>query len=590
MDKDVEPATREDDIVPCRATCPANIDIPSYLRLVTRGNVDEANCVIREKVPFPGVLGRVCFHPCEDACRRVQVNNEPLSICALKRYAADNENGLWKQSSMVKPATNKKVAILGAGPAGLTAAFYLKKQGHDITLFDEREKAGGMLRYGIPAYRLPNAVLDNEINDILDLGVEFEPGKKLGDNVTIEQLESDGYDAVFLAIGLQKSIKIEVPGSDHEDVLWGVEFLAAVAKGDAPELEDRVLVIGGGNVAIDVALSALRCKVKNVTMICLESKGEMPASPWEIEDAIHEGVKIEPSWGPEEIIIENNAITGMRFKQCTAVFDDKGSFCPVFSDEKMELEGDQIIMAIGQAADISFLPKDNSIKSDRGLIAVDLETYETSRKGFYAGGDGIMPPAGSVIEAIAAGRKAAASIDKQLGGDGEIDEILLSDKTPDPYIGKIDGFAELKRVAVPVIPLEGRNNGFDEVSLGYDKELATAEARRCLQCDLRLDIGSNPSVPENIFAMTAENIETVPDTSEGVYQLYDNDRNVIAIKGTATIRDDLFDRLENNENAAFFDYEEDPMFSKRESEMISHYLQEHGELPRGGSDELDDLF
>jgi formate dehydrogenase beta subunit len=587
MDKLVGPVKKEEDIVPCRDACPAHIDIPGYLRLITEGKRDEANAVIREKVPFPGILGRVCIHPCEEVCRRGEVN-EPISICTLKRYAADGDAGLWKRVSKLRDKTEKKVAIVGSGPAGLTAAFYLKKQGHAVTVFDARSEAGGMMRYGIPAYRLPRDILDIEINDILDLGIEFRPNQALGKDFTLEHLKVEGYDAIFLGVGAQLSRRIPVEGAELPDLLWGVDFLGQVAKGEEISLKGRVVVIGGGNVAVDVALSAFRCGARDVIMVCLERREEMPAHDWAIEGALAEGVRLMPSWGPNRILSTNCKITGMELVGCTSVFDDKANFSPTFDDTKEQIEGDQVILATGQASDLSFLGDDSPISVDRGLIVVDHDTLETGMKGVYAGGDAAALP-GAVIHAIAAGRKAASSIDEALGGNGDIDEVLFEKPAPGQYLGRDEGFALWPREGCPEIGLEGRHQGFEEVSLGYTEEQAQKEAKRCLQCDLRLFLGSNPSSPEKVLAFTEDNINQVPE-EEGVFQLYGEDHNVIAIKGTANMRESLLEDLEKNTAAAWFDFEEDKMYSKRESELIQQYLQEHGEMPGGGDSDVDDLF
>ena len=268
--------------MPCKAACPAHIDVPGYLRMIARGKSDEANAIVREKVPFPGVLGRICIYPCEQACRRGEVN-EPISICALKRYAADGEKGLWKKESRFAADTGKKVAVIGAGPAGLTASFYLRKQGHSISLFDAGLEAGGMLRYGIPRYRLPADVLESEINEILDLGIDFKPNQVLGRDFFLDQLKNDGFDAVFLGLGAQQSRRMSLEGCHTPDVLWGVEFLRRVAEGRQIELQGSVVVIGGGNVAVDAALTALRRGAVDVKIVCLEGLDEMPAGVPEIE-------------------------------------------------------------------------------------------------------------------------------------------------------------------------------------------------------------------------------------------------------------------------------------------------------------------
>jgi NADPH-dependent glutamate synthase beta subunit-like oxidoreductase len=536
---------------------------------------------------LPGILGRVCIHPCEDVCRRGEVN-EPVSICALKRYAADGEKGLWKKNAKAGNDTGKKVAIVGAGPAGLTAAFYLRKQGYAVTIFDGHAEPGGMMRYGIPSYRLPKDILDKEINEILDLGVEFRPNQTLGRDVTLDQIKNDGFDAVFLGVGAQLSRRIPLEGSDLPDVLWGVDFLKQVAEGEDIHLKNRVIVVGGGNVAVDVALSAMRCGANDVTMVCLEGREEMPAHEWEIQGVLDEGVRLMTSWGPHKILSENGQITGMELVHCVSVFDDQCVFNPSFDDSKEKIEGDQVVLAIGQASDLKFLEDKSQISVDKGLIVVDEDTLETGMKGVYAGGDVAAVP-GAIIHAIAAGRKAASSIDEALGGTGDIEEVLFERDAPDQHIGRDEGFASWPREKIPELELKARHQGFQEVVLGYEDEQAIKEARRCLQCDLRLYLESNPSPPEKILAFNEENINQVPE-DEGVFQLYDDEKKVISIKGTGTLRQSLLEALEDYENAAWFDFEEDKMYSQRESELIQQYLQEHGEMPGGGDDDLDDLF
>ena len=327
VDKGVEPASREDDIVPCKAACPAHMDIPGYVRMIARGKADEANAIIREKVPFPGVLGRVCIRPCEAVCHRAEIN-EPISICALKRFAADGDKGLWQQNSKVATDTGKKVAVVGAGPAGLTAAFYLRKQGHAVTIFDSNDQPGGMMRYGIPEFRLPKEILDQEIKYIMDLGVEFKPNQNLGNDISLNSLKITGYDAVFLGVGAQQSKRISVDGCNVPDVMWGVEFLRQVSEGHAVQLQDRVVVIGGGNVAVDVAMTARRCGAADVKMVCLECLEEMPVSPRDLEEARAESIEILPSWGPEKVNSADGKVTGMDLVECTCVFDDDGNYCP----------------------------------------------------------------------------------------------------------------------------------------------------------------------------------------------------------------------------------------------------------------------
>jgi len=574
-------------LVPCMAACPANMNIPGYLRLIADGKVDEANALIREKVPFPGILGRVCIRPCEDVCRRGEVN-EAISICALKRFAAENEHGLWKKATEIKSDSGHRVAIIGAGPAGLTAAFYLTKCGHQVTVFESGPLPGGMMRYGIPDYRLPLNILEKEIKDILDLGIELKTGQTLGNDFTIDQLRNEGFQAIFLAVGAQLSRKIELEGSDLKDVFWGVDFLYQVNEGKEITLKDRVVVIGGGNVAIDVALTALRCGATSVTMACLEKREEMPADEWEIDQAIEEGINILPSWGPDKIVSKDVQVTGINLIGCASVFDSKGNFSPTFDERRKELETDQVILAIGQASDLSFITPESPLTSQGGMIVVDERSLETEASGVFAGGDVTQAP-GAIIHAIVTGRKAASSIDRLLGGDGNIEEILFQPETPSPSIGEVEGFAYLPREKVPELPLEERHKGFAEVAIGFDTEHAIKEASRCLQCDLRLQIQEITSPPEKLLKWSKDSIQTVPE-SEGVYQLRDADKQILSIKGVMNMKDSLLEEFEENDKVVWFEYEEDQFYSKRESELIQQYLQVHGEMPGGGEDELDDLF
>jgi NADPH-dependent glutamate synthase beta subunit-like oxidoreductase len=532
-----------EDLIPekplCVTACPAGIDIPGYLRYIARGQMDEACKLIIERAPFPGVLGRVCTHPCETACKRGEVN-EPIGICAAKRYAADKAGDItaWMSSTPLESGHN--VAIIGAGAAGLAAAFYLRKKGHQVTVFEARPKAGGMMRYGIPFHRLPEDVLDKEINQILATGIELKLNRKLGVDFEIEQLKQEGFEAVFVAVGAQLSRKIELQGSELDDVHWGVEFLGTVADGKQFAVKDRVTVIGGGNVAVDVALTALRLGAKDVKLACLESRQEMPANSWEIEQALEEGVEMLYSWGPDKIVQNDGKVSGVELVRCTSVFDDEGKFCPYFDDTTTTIEADQVILAIGQASetafckDFCFLDEEGSLPVENGLISIDKLTQETEMKGVFSGGDAANGPA-TVIEAIAAGRRAAVSIDKYLGGDGILEfgmrnaeggsrnlecgsgnvecgsgnaegGIAMSEGgnrnaecgNGQPYDGGREiGFAELKRVDIPSLPLSERHAGFSEVELCYSEAQAKAETHRCLQCDLEICLAKKKRREEN---------------------------------------------------------------------------------------------
>ena len=583
VDKSVEAATRESDLVPCTAACPAHIDVPGYLRMCARRRRDEAHAIVREKVPFAGVLGRVCPHPCEDVCRRGEVN-EPIAICALKRYAADSDQGLWKKENKIETDSGKKVAVVGAGPAGLTAAYYLRKKGHGVTVFDANPAAGGMLRYGIPPYRLPRDILDREINDILALGINLKSGRTLGKDFTLEQLTHKGFAVIFLAVGAQDSQPIPLDGCHVPDVIQGTEFLRRAAQGEDFKLGDNVVVIGGGNVAVDAAMTARRCGAADVKIVCLEGLDEMPAHSWQLKEARAEGIEILSSRGPGRVISADGSIAAMDLMECTCVFDEHGQFCPQFGEIRECIPTDQVIIAVGQATDLTFLEDSSTIRTDHGLIVINSDSLETDAQGIYAGGDVTSAPA-SIIDAIAAGRRAASSIDQALGGTGVIDEVLFARGTPDPFIGRDEGFAAWPREKMTQLEPVTRIQGFEEIAKGYNNEQAIREARRCLQCDLRLHLGCNPIPPDSWLPFDEAHINKIPE-SEGVYQLLDADRQVLSIKGSVNLRQDLLSVLKDYPNASLFAYEEDKMYSQRESELLQKYLQQHGEMPGGEGDDL----
>ncbi|MFQ5758808.1 MAG: FAD-dependent oxidoreductase [Candidatus Bathyarchaeia archaeon] len=586
MDKDLRWPASEEDLVPCKHTCPAGIDVPRYIRLINDGKLTEAAAVIREKAPLPSVLGYICHHPCEDECRRGKVN-EAMSICALKRFAAEHDAGLWKANLKKAPPTGKRVAIVGSGPAGLTAAYYLARKGHSVTMFESLSELGGMMRFGAPEYRLPREVLEKDVRDILELGVDVKTGVNIGEDLSLKDLENQS-EAIFLATGAPLSKKLKIEGVELEGVLWGLDLLRDVNSGRDVKVKDRVLVIGGGNVAIDVARTALRSGAKKVQLACLESREEMPAHEWQIEEAVEEGVILNVSWGPKRIMGDGDGVTRVELVRCTSVFDDEGRFNPSFDEEEtVSIETNMVIIAIGQASDLSFLHEESQIQATRGTIEVDEDTLQTGVPKIFAGGD-VVSGAASVIEAIAMGRKAAVSIDRFLGGDGVIDEALVEPEKPDPWLGREEGFTDKSRVQISYLPLEKRLRDFSVVELGFDEEMAVEEAKRCLRCDLRLEISPVVLPPEKWLEFSLDNVSVVLETS-GVYQLLDEKKMIIYIAGTPNLRQDLEQQLKTVKKARYFGYEEEPMYTKRESELIQKFLKEHGKMPEL-NEELFDLF
>ncbi|UWG99049.1 FAD-dependent oxidoreductase [Dehalobacter sp. DCM] len=474
--------TRKAALLPCSNTCPAEIDIPRYLRFIREENYPAATAVIREKVPFPQVLGYVCNHPCESECRRGQVN-EPISICRLKRFAAENDTEkLWLQNVKKKSATDKKVAVIGAGPAGLTAAYYLTIQGHSVTVFEALPEAGGMLRYGIPEYRLPRNIIADEVQAIVDMGVEVRTNTRIE---SIDDLLDEGYEAVLVAVGAHNGMKLRIPGANGEGVLVNTEFLRAVSLGEEVTVGKKVIVLGGGNVAFDCARVARRLGAEEVMMACLESRENMPASADEIEQGEEEGIRLFPSRTFKKIVREDGKVTGVEFLNVASFcFDeDKRLQLETVEDSEHVIEADTVIFAVGQRP---IIPEGFGInKTDSGLIEVDSYTMTTNREEVFAAADAVTGT-DSVIKAIANARKVAAAMDKFLGGRGKIDDKLAPASDPEKRIGMIKGFAELPRVEEKCLPAEARVKNFCRVVDSLSAGEAGGEAQRCLQCDLRL--------------------------------------------------------------------------------------------------------
>ena len=471
---------------PCRAACPIHQRAQGYIALIREGRYEDALRAIREENPFPSICGRVCDHRCEDECSRQSVD-EPVSIRALKRFVADWAYAKGKSAPLkAPPAKGPPVAVVGSGPAGLTAARELALLGYRVTIFEALPVPGGMMRVGIPPFRLPPELIEREIDEILALGVELKLNSRVED---IDALLEE-YEALFLTLGAHRGRKLPIPGADLPGVLVNTDFLRQVNLGQEVELGKRVLVLGGGDVAIDVARTAVRLGAKRVEMACLESREAMPAYPWEIEAAEAEGIIIHPCRAFKEIVHNKGRITGVQCLDVTFMeFDEDGRLTlETRPGSEHLLPCDAVIFAIGQDPDLGFLSDGELEITSRRTIAVDPETLATGKPGVFAGGDAVTGTT-FVVDAIAAGQRAARSIDRYLRGEELRGEPFLPPKaelTEEEIAQRLSlGLASRRpRVQVATLPPSKAKRSFGEVELGFTEEQARAEAERCLSCGL----------------------------------------------------------------------------------------------------------
>ena len=511
---------------PCMQACPVHTQAGRYVSLIAQGRYEEAYRYARVPNPFASICGRVCGHPCEPACRRGQLDL-PISIRALKRFVTErhgpeSRNPVDVFSERPRVTRPERIAIIGSGPAGMSAAHDLALLGYPVTVFEAAAVPGGMMHLGIPEYRLPRDVLQAQIREILDLGPELRLNMRLGRDFSLADLRKQGYKAVLLAFGLHRSRDLNLPGNDLDGVVKGIDFLLNVNLGYRFSVGKQVVVIGGGNVAIDVARSAmreqqklatgaeanaelpdeltssemdvamkefmdvsrqaLRMGAREVHLVCLESREEMPASEEEIEEGLVEGIKIHPSLGPKQFVGQNGKVTGLEVIRCTSVFDAQRRFSPTFAPgTETIIPCDTIILAIGQASDLSFLkPADGLETTRQGTLKINPATLMTTAQGIFAAGDIAFGPR-LIINAVADGKKAAEEIDKFIRGAEWKPKQQFVQITVLDHHKMAEQYDEYSRLAVPVIPLE-RRTGIAEVETGFTEEQARREASRCLQC------------------------------------------------------------------------------------------------------------
>lgn len=468
---------------PCRAACPVNTDVQAYVGLIAQGRYTEAFEVIRSVNPIASVCSVICHHPCEQACRRCLVD-EPLSVRHLKRFALEQAAAYRRNKrKLVRKTKNKSIGIIGSGPSGLTAANDLADLGYQVTIYERYPVLGGMLATAIPSYRLPRETLKEDIDDVISKGIEVKTNCEIGKDITMSDITAK-HDAVLLAVGLSQSRSLNIPGVEGPGVLLAIPFLADVAFDKKPDLGNKVLVIGGGNVAMDVARAARRLGIRNVEMVCLESAEEMPAWKWEVDEAVEEGITIHHRWGPKAVRREGDKVKGLEVTKVLSVFDSDRRFNPTFDNNQTTLiEADTIIITIGQMANVSFLKNSPVQVDERGRVAWDPGTHMSSAGGVFVSGEVVTGP-GSAIAAAASGHRSAVAIHLYLQGE-KIEGALPTyekEKIPQLPADVVDKINREQRKKIKHLPAETRCSSFMPFEFGYDEFEALEEAGRCRGC------------------------------------------------------------------------------------------------------------
>lgn len=484
-----EPEKGKETIAPCKGACPANVDPRSQNRLIFEGRAEEAYLVVRDRNILPGVLGRICNHPCETKCRRGGYD-QPIAIRNLHRYIQEKFFENPRPLEKFQQKYDERIAVIGSGPAGLAAAYSLAKKGYRVKVYDRHPYPGGMLMIGVPKYRLPREEILKEIKLLEEQGIEFETGVEVGKDINLNDLAKD-YDAVIIAVGLQKSRSLNIEGINLPGVNFAIPFLKQANIEERADIGREVIVVGGGNVAVDVARTALRVGAKVVKMVCLEKREEMPAFSWEIEEAIEEGVRLYPGWGPKRII-GSERVEGLEVIQCLSVFDDEGRFNPTFDEKNIKvIKGDTVIFAIGQYGDMSFADNSDVEIDERGRLVINPETWQTTVPNVFACGEIITGPS-TAISSMGTGHEVAEKVHRFLRGEKIAGEpVIYRGSDPSPVNPPLNIVHEEKRLRLELKkrkPME-RVKDFAGIEFGYTDEEAKKEAGRCLQCDTEACVG-----------------------------------------------------------------------------------------------------
>jgi len=470
---------------PCKTECPAHIAVQGYIKLASQGRYREALELIKKENPFPAVCGRICPRKCESACTRGEID-DPIAIDEIKKFIAEQDlNAEHRFIPKIKNNYNKKIAVVGSGAAGLSCAYYLAVEGYKVTVFEKERVLGGMLTLGIPSFRLEKNVVEAEINILKELGVEFKTGIEVGKDLRLQDLREEGYEAFYIAIGAQAGRKLGIEGEEAEGVISGIDFLRKVNLGEKLELKEDVVVIGGGNVAIDVARTAVRAGGKKISIYCLEKPEEMPALEEEIEESLSEGIMINNSWGPKRIITEDGKVKGIEFKKCLSVFDENNKFNPKYDEEEtITVKADTIILSVGQAIDWGGLLEGSKIElNPNNTVKADSFTYQTEEKDVFVGGDVFTGPK-FAIDAIAAGKEGAISIHRFVhpGQSLVIGRDRRKYKAFDKENILLEGYDNIPRQRTNHVDGKKARESFKDLRLTFTEEQLKKETERCLSC------------------------------------------------------------------------------------------------------------